>query len=137
MNTTAASAKEYYVFYCTIPNSTFIFTDGSLAPFTGGRYATDDEEKAYQLNKEIAAGNNHFYVNKDKLKVTEEELDPMAEYKAKVIADFLAKQAKPIDAGNYVQGPLNVSDTASFGEAAAQSDSVSAPTGVHVSIPKK
>ena len=132
---TPANPKEYYVFYCTIPNSTFIFTDGTLAPFTGGRYTTDDEEKAYQLNKEIAAGNNHFYVNKDKLKVTEEELDPMAEYKAKVIADFLAKQTKPIDAGNYAQGPLNVSDSASLGAAAAQSDS--APTGVRVSIPKK
>ena len=129
--------KQYHVFYCTIPNSTFIFTDGTLAPFTGGRYVTDDEEKAYQLNKEIAAGNNHFYVNKEKLKVTEEELDPMAEYKAKVIEDFLAKQAKPIDAGNYVQGPLNVSDSASLGAGAAQSDSAPAKSGVHVSIPKK
>lgn len=134
---TPANPKEYYVFYCTIPNSTFIFTDGTLAPFTGGRYVTNDEEKAYQLNKEITAGNNHFYVNKDKLKVTEEELDPMAEYKAKVIADFLAKQAKPIDAGNYVQGHLNVSDSASLGVAAAQSDSAPTKSGVHVSIPKK
>ena len=38
--------KIYKVFYCRIPNSNFIFPDGSIAAFTGGRYVTDDPDKA-------------------------------------------------------------------------------------------
>ena len=78
---------KYFVFYNRIPNSTFIFPDGTQAAFTNGRYATPDADKAIYLNEVVKQGNPHIYLNEDKLVLTETELDPMAEYKARVIAE--------------------------------------------------
>jgi len=130
---------KYFVFYNRIPNSTFIFPDGTQAAFTNGRYATPDADKAIYLNEVVKQGNPHIYLNEDKLVLTETELDPMAEYKARIIAEYLASQGAgnpEKDMGTSIQGKLNVADTSNIGAAAADSTSGVTP-GVVVSIGKK
>lgn len=125
---TAVASEEpsYYVFYSRIPNSTIIFPDGTSAGFVGGRYTTKDAYKASLLQDAIAAGNQSLYIDVDKPMLTEAELDPMAEYNARIIAEYLASQIsanKESDKGNSTQGRLNITDTKSVGAAAASSDS--------------
>lgn len=112
-----ADQDKYFVFYNHIPNSTFIFPDGQLAQFTNGRYVTQDPVRASLLTSEVQRGNQSIYVDPTKLTATEEELDPMAEYKARVIAEYLAKQGGEVEASASDSGKLNVTDTASVGEA--------------------
>jgi hypothetical protein len=115
---------KYHVFYCRIPNSNYIFPDGTQANFTGGRYATQDEGKAHHLREVVKQGNVHIYIDPDKLELTEAELDPMAELKARIIAEHEAKKAIEQGAmGEYAQGKLNVADSNSIGQAAADSSS--------------
>lgn len=123
--TKETAEAEYFVFYSRIPNSTVIFPDGTSAGFVNGRYTTQDEEKAAILRQAIEGGNNSLYLDAEKPKLTEAELDPMAEYKARVIAEYLEKQANAAsnDRGTSTQGRLNVADTSSIGEAAADSSS--------------
>lgn len=124
---TAPPAKVYDVFFNHVPNSTFIFPNGRVAAFTGGRYATADTAEAAYLQYEIDQGNQHIYRKEDCLQLAKEDLAPDAEYRKRVIAEYLAAEAaakaNPPEMGNYDQGKLNVTSTASIAEAAAGSDS--------------
>ena len=113
------------VFYSRIPNSTFIFADGTFAAFTGGRYTTSDKNRAVELQKEIAAKHAYIYQDPLKLQITEAELDPMAEMKARIIAEYEMGQAtaKTNVRGSSDQGRLNVADSSVIAAAAAGSDS--------------
>ena len=131
--TVPAAEQVYDVFFCHVPNSTFIFPNGALAVFTGGRYATSDPAKAAYLQYEIDQGNSHIFRNPECMQLKQEDLAPDAEYRKRVIAEYLAQQAaaklNPADMGDYSQGNLNVTDTASVGAAAADSSSgASAPS---------
>ena len=134
---TADTNDLYYVFFSHIPNSTVIYPDGTVAAFIGGRYTTKDKYKASILQDAIAAGHPHIYVDTAKLQLTEAELDPMAEYKARVIAEYEASKIagdKNSDKGSSTQGRLNVADTNSVGEAAADSTSGAAASTPAVKI---
>jgi len=124
------SPEKYFVFYNRIANSNYIFPDGSQANFTGGRYATQDEDKAAHLNSVVKQGNPHIFIDPAKLMLTVDELDPMAELKARIIAEYEAKQALTKgEMGTSVQGKLNVADTLSIGEGAADSTSGATQSG--------
>ena len=134
----ATEEKIYKVFYCRIPNSNFIFPDGSIAAFTGGRYVTDDPDKAAYLKQQVTLGNPHIYINPEQVEVTAKDLDPLAELKARIIAEYEASkiaQDKDKDAGFSKQGKLNIADTNTVGEAAGVSNSP-VPSVVVPSIPK-
>ena len=111
------------VFYHRIPNATFIFGDGSVAAFIGGRFTTVDPGKTAALDNEILAGNPHIYRDENQLTMTESELDPMYELRKKIIADYEAQKAVQdagtADMGTSTQGPLNVTDSSDIKDAAA------------------
>lgn len=130
------SNDSYFVFYSRVINGTVIFPDGTAAGFVNGRYTTQDETKAQVLRDAIDAGHPHLYIDADKPVLTEAELDPMAEYKARVIAEYEASKIagdKNSDKGSSSQGRLNVADTGSIGAAAADSTSgATATPGIKV-----
>lgn len=115
--------KKFYVFYSRLPNSSVIFADGSIAVFVGGKLVLEDEGKAAVLLQEIKRGSNTIYIDPIKFEVTEAELDPQAEYKAKIIAEYEAeKAAKELkDAGTSSQGKLNTLTTAGVSTGAVNS----------------
>ena len=119
------TAKTYHAFFSRIPNSTFIFPDGTTAAFISGRYTTDNEDRANTLKTEIAAGNPYIFQDAGKLKLTATELDPMAELKARIIAEYEMKKASETDndRGASIAGKLNIADTGTIASAAAGSSS--------------
>ena len=125
--TVPAAEQVYDVFFCHVPNSTFIFPNGALAVFTGGRYATSDPAKAAYLQYEIDQGNPHIFRKDDCRQLAQSDLAPDAEYRKRVIAEYLAAQEaaklNPADMGSYEQGNLNVTDTTGIQAGAADSDS--------------
>jgi hypothetical protein len=127
--------KKFYVFYNRVPNSSYIFPDGTIAAFTGGRYATDDEAKAQHLTAVAQQGNPHIFVDPAKMQLTESELDPMAELKARIREQVIQELAtkKDNDMGSSTSGKLNIADSNTIGEAAAGSDSGAA--GMPASTP--
>lgn len=141
MATATTEEKKFFAFYSRIHNSTHIFPDGTLAAFTGGRYTTDDEQKAAHLRAEIKSGNQYLFLDEEKQVLTEAELDPMAELKARIIAEYEAKKASDTsnDMGESDSGKLNVADTSSIAQAAMGSDSgaVAATPGITLAVPSK
>ena len=127
--------KKYYVFYSRLPNSNVIFADGSTAVFTGGKLVLEDEGKAAVLLQEVKRGSNTIYVDPLKFEVTAAELDPQAELKAKIIAEYEAeKAAKELkDAGTSVQGKLNTLTSAGVGTGAV--NSISGAQGLQAPAP--
>jgi len=75
-----------------IPHSKYVFTDGSIAIFTGGRYVTDDPGKIAELDKEVRLGNPGIYVDPNARQIDPDMLDPMKVMRAKIIAEFLEEQ---------------------------------------------
>lgn len=132
--------EMFYVFYNRIPNSNYIFPDGVQAQFVGNRYVTSEKERADILMREIAAGNLHIFVDPNKLQVSKAELDPMAELKARIIAEYEASRAggAQLADSSTEQGKLNVVNTATIFQAAADSDSAgsAALPGIKVSLAK-
>jgi len=120
------SGKDLYdVFFSHTPNSNFVFPNGELAAFIGGRYVTNDPAKAAYLQYEIDKGHPTIYRKEDCMSLDKADLAPDAEYRKRVIAEYLADQEaqKGKDMGKYEQGNLNVTDTGSFAEGAADSSS--------------
>ena len=122
---TKQEEQKFFVFYNRIPNSTVYFPDGSVALFPGGKYVTSDKGKAAFLVQEVERGNIYLYIDPLKFEVTKEELDPEAQYKARIIAEYLESQkgAEQKDAGTSEQGTLKTVTTATVGAAAVGSTS--------------
>ena len=124
------SGKTYEIFFHHIPNATFIFPNGRIAAFTGGRYATTDQAEAAYLQYEIDQGNQHIFRKEDCLTLAEEDLAPDAEYRKRVIAEYLEQQEalrrSKADLGSYIPPKVDVADTTVIAEAAAGSDSPAA-----------
>ena len=117
--------KVFYVFFNRIPNASVIYPDGSSAVFLGGKYVTDDEAKAGFLLQEIKKGNMYLHIDEAKFEQTAAELDPIAEMKARIIAEYEAKKAADgtADMGTSEQGKLRTVNTGTVGGAAVNSSS--------------
>jgi len=75
-----------------IPHSKYIFSNGDIAVFTGGRYTTEDPGKIAELDSLIKKGHPGIYVDPNALQVDPAMLNPMNVMKAKIIAEFLEEQ---------------------------------------------
>jgi hypothetical protein len=75
-----------------IPHSKYIFANGDVAVFTGGRYVTSDERYIAELDALVAKGHPGIYVDPNARQIDPAMLDPMAVMKAKIIAEFLEEQ---------------------------------------------
>lgn len=85
---------ERYVFKSSVPSCTYVFEDGVVAHFIGGKYITNQKKRIDKLNEEVEAGHPHIYI--DPNEVTAKEEDPanftMEALKAKFFAEFQAQQ---------------------------------------------
>ena len=117
----------YDVFFCHTPNSNFVFPNGQLAVFIGGRYATNDPNKAAYLQYEIDQGNPSIYRKPECLQVAKSDLAPDSDYRKRVIAEYLAEQAaakaNPKEMGDYEPGKLMPANTSTIASGAADSSS--------------
>ena len=131
--------QKFCVFFNHIPNSNMIFPDGSIAAFTGGRFATDNPDKVAFLQSEIKNGNPHLYIKEDFLVVSADQLAPDAELRARYFAEFQAQQEAIAKGdttyGSSEQGKLNVADTSVIAAGAADSSSGATP-GITLSVGK-
>ena len=104
--------KTLHLFISRIPNSTFVFPDGTIAVFKAGQYATDVEAKIQWLNHEISEGHPFIYVDPEKVTVLQSDLDPEQALRKRIIAEYLAEQQAIAkgdkDMGTSEQGKLNV-----------------------------
>lgn len=88
------------VFKCTIPSVNFIFANGKAAIFQYGVYRTNMEWEISELEKEIAAGHPHIYIDAAEREIDSEMVDPMNALRAKIIAEYVAAQEAAIDPSN-------------------------------------
>lgn len=79
------------LFYSVKPSMNYVFKDGSMAHFVGGRYFTKDEAKTKELDAEIAAMNPFLFRKQEELQVEQEMLDPVAKLRATLRAELLAE----------------------------------------------
>jgi len=123
--------REYTVYYSTIPNSQYLFKDGTAAEFTGGRFLTDDSRHITELDAEIAR--KHQFISKGLTKITDKDLDPIAEIKRKAVEEYVAKQKAATnptsDKGTSIQAPLMQSAANSNSIAVGAASSVSGQPG--------
>ena len=84
----------------TVPSIKYIFANGKEAPFVGGKFHTSVPSEVAELDQEVLLGHPFIYVDKDQLTVDSANLDPLADIKAKAIADFLAAQKLANDPNN-------------------------------------
>ena len=75
-----------------IPHCKYVFGNGDVAIFTGGRYVTSDPGHIAELDYLVKRGNPTIYVDPNALQIDPKMLDPMAVMKAKIIAEFLEEQ---------------------------------------------
>lgn len=92
------------LYHNRIPNSRFVFKDGTDAVFTGGQFLTDDPKQISELDYEIANRHPSIYFDPENRQIDPISLDPVAQFKAKVIAEFLASQAAAIGNPNRDMG---------------------------------
>lgn len=88
------------VFKSTLPSVNFIFGNGKPAIFQQGVYRTNVEWEIVELEKEIAAGHPHIYIDQNEREIDSEMVDPMNALRAKIIAEFVAAQEAALNPAN-------------------------------------
>lgn len=88
-----ATEKQLHLFFSNIPSIRFIFSTGKSADFIRGIYTTSIQQEIDELNKEVELGHPHISVDKNKLTIAADELDPLMVLKKKIRAEVLAEQA--------------------------------------------
>jgi hypothetical protein len=116
----ATTQAEYRLFKSSMPMNSYIFPNGRIARFVNGRFLTNVVEEIEHLEEQIQIHQNpYIYVDKEELVADPKLEDPMEALRAKIIAEYLAVEAKATnpknDAGNYSPGrltPQSSTDTA-------------------------
>ena len=125
------STKREYV--NSLGSTTFLFANGSPAHFVNGYFYTDNAKQIAELDAEIENGNPFISYTRD---VTDEDLDPIAGLKAKIIAEYEAAKEAALDPTSDKgetdkTAPLNPASTATLGVgASANSNSGGASLGL-------
>lgn len=106
------------VYKATFNSLNYLFKNGKPAIFVSGRFCTDVESEIKELDEEIAQKHPHIFIDSNEREVDSTALDPMANLRATIIAEYLAKEAAKDpnqDMGNYAAGklvPANSKDVA-------------------------
>lgn len=70
----------------------YVFKNGLMAHFVGGRYTTDKEAQIAELEEEIKLGHPTFYIDEKETEVDSTQLDPLEFIKKKAVAEYIAAQ---------------------------------------------
>jgi len=105
----------------------YAFRAGSCANFVNFEYMTDIKSEIEELDNEIALGHPTLYTDPARKTVDTSKLDPLADIRAKAVADYIAGQKNATDPtndmGTSAPGKLNVATSANVAGAAAGSTS--------------
>lgn len=85
---------KLHQFFMSSDTARYIFKSGKIAHFLGGVYRTTIESEVKELNDEIAAGIGAIWVVAGQEVVDADDIDPVAVFKRKVIADYEAEKAR-------------------------------------------
>lgn len=101
------------LFKSAMPSCQYIMPNGKYLYFVKGKFATDDPEEIAELEKAIKARHPHIFVDAKESEITATKMnDPLAEIKAKAIAEYLAQQAAGKDFGTSDKTVQNITTTA-------------------------
>lgn len=118
------------LYWATMPFMNYIFPRGKVAVFRHHRYATDIQEEIQNLDNEVAQNHPHIYVKPDMMYLTEEMEDPMKALRTRIIAEYLADQAKHVnplnDMGKTIQESIRPQSTSDIASVAAGGDATQA-----------
>lgn len=118
------------LYWATMPFMNYIFPRGKVAVFRHHRYATDIPEEIQNLDNEVAQNHPHIYVKPDMMYLTEEMEDPMKALRTRIIAEYLADQAKHVnplnDMGKTIQESIRPQSTSDIASVAAGGDATQA-----------
>ena len=111
------------VFKSSLPSINYIFKNGKPAIFINGAFRTDVDWEIGELTNEVKLGHPHIYIDKNEVTVDSAMLDPMAQLRARIIAEeaekIRAAAGNPDrDMGTSEQQKLNVGTTRDIAEAA-------------------
>lgn len=123
------------VFQTGMMSCKFVFSNGKVANFVGGKYYTDLDNEIAELNREISAGNpNISYFGK----MAKADINPANALKRAAIREFLEEQRAKIgrDMGTSVHGPLiaSAANTDSLAEVIGQEKVVSSEQNTEGSV---
>jgi hypothetical protein len=111
------------VFKGTMPSFNYIFGNGKPAIFVQGVYRTNVDWEIASLENEIKNGHPHIYIDPNETEIDSEMVDPMNVLRAKIIAEYVAAQAKATDpsndGGTYTPQALKPGNSQDVADAAA------------------
>ena len=115
------------VFRSNIPSCRYVFKNGKVAPFIGGKYITNIKHEIDELDTEIEMKHPYISANKEEAVNT---IEPLEALKVRFFAEFQAAQAanllKSNDAGTSEQGKLNIANSSTVSAGMAGSSSAGA-----------
>src|SRR6267378_753873 len=83
-----------------LPVCIYLFANGKPAVFAEGKYATNHPDEVEALNKEVAYGHPHIYIDAEESEIDSKYQDPMEAIRARIISDYIAQQAAATNPAN-------------------------------------
>lgn len=118
-----AAAILLSVFKCTIPSIKYIFKNGKEAAFVQGVFRTAVQSEIDELTNEVSLGHPHIFIDPAEQTIASDMIDPMAQLRAKIIAEHMASLATATnpenDMGSTAQEAVKPSNTQDIAEGAA------------------
>lgn len=119
---------KFHEFHMSKDSVRFVFKSGKIAVFDGGIYRTTSEAESKELKEEIISGIGAIWQVAGHEIVDSDDIDPVAVFKRKIIAEYEAEKARSLNNGEsfsdtrvakpYGSGAVGVSGAASNSGAA-------------------
>jgi hypothetical protein len=110
------------IYKAHLPSVNYVFTNGKPAIFVAGKFATTVASEIEELDREIAAGHPHIYIDENEREVPAETIDPIAALRAQIEAEIRATMAAATnpnnDMGSTTPEPLKPASSADISDAA-------------------
>jgi hypothetical protein len=90
---------KLHEFHMSADTSRYVFKSGKIAHFHGGVFRTSSESEAAELIAEIENGIGGIWQTKGSEIVDSDDIDPIAVFKRKVIAEYEAEKARSLNNG--------------------------------------
>ena len=90
---------KLHEFHMSKDSVRYIFKSGKIAVFDGGVYRTTSDAEAKELKEEITAGIGGIWQEPGHEIVDSDDIDPIAVFKRKIIADYEAEKARSLNNG--------------------------------------
>lgn len=117
---------KLHQFFMSKDSCRYVFKNGKIAVFEGGVYRTTIDQEADELKEQIDLGIGAIWQESGQEVVDSDDIDPVAVFKRKVIAEYEAEKARSLDNGESfsdVSKSGKPTGTKAMGGNAAQSTS--------------